>query len=348
MRIGEVAARTGVSARMLRHYDQVGLVSPSGRTGSGYRIYEPEDLTRLFHVEGLRALGLTLAEAAEALRDMSFDATVLVAELTARTRERLAREEELLRRLEQAQASGPAWSDVLHTVALVRGLTAGSPSARQRAALALAADTREHDAAVLVEAALGEPDPYAAGALVWAVARTGAAATTALVEALASPDQRRRRRAVEALVKTGSPEAVAALTAALDHPDPRVRGRAALFVGARGELRAVPRLVALVVDGEDDVDAASVLGTLGEHHGRADAVTDAVVDALGRCSGPARLRLTAALGEIRSDGARKALRRLEDDPDRAVALTAVALARRPATAITHTAAGPGAGRTPHR
>jgi len=57
--IGEVAARTGVSARMLRHYDRVGLVSPSGRTASGYRHYEQEDLTRLLHVEGLRALGLT-------------------------------------------------------------------------------------------------------------------------------------------------------------------------------------------------------------------------------------------------------------------------------------------------
>jgi DNA-binding transcriptional MerR regulator len=345
--IGEVAARTGVSARMLRHYDRVGLVSPSGRTASGYRHYEQEDLTRLLHVEGLRALGLTLAEAAEALRDMSFDPMGMVDELAGRTRERIAHDQELLGRLEQARASGPAWSDVLHTVALVRGLAAGSPSARQRAALALAVNTKEHDTAVLVEAALAEADPHAAGALLWAVARAGEAATAALAEALASPDPRRRRRAVEALVKIGSPDAVAALTVVLDHPDPRVSGRAALFVGARGEPAAVPRLVELVVDGEDDVEASSVLGTFSARDGQADPVTEAVVRALDRCSGPARLRLTAALGDIRSDRAREVLGRLQDDPDRAVALTAAALARTPA-AVERAPAAPEGTPTPRR
>ncbi|WP_415750406.1 MerR family DNA-binding transcriptional regulator [Burkholderia sp. BCC1988] len=39
MRISELANRSGVSARMLRHYDAIGLVSPSGRTEAGYREY---------------------------------------------------------------------------------------------------------------------------------------------------------------------------------------------------------------------------------------------------------------------------------------------------------------------
>lgn len=312
--------------------------SPPGRTSSGYRHYEQADLTRLLHAEGLRALGLTLAEAADALRDLSFDPSVVVDELAARTRERLARDEELLARLEEARASGPAWSDVLHTVALVRGLGAASPSARQRTALALAAHTRAHDIRVLVEAALTEADPHAAGALVWAVARTGDAATPALAAATTSPDPRRRRRAVEALVKSGSAGAVAALSEALDHPDPHVSGRAALVVGARGDARAVPRLVALVVDGEDDVEAAETLGRLGES--RADTVADAVLDALDRCRGPARRRVTAALGEIRSDRAREALRRLQHDPDRAVALTAAALTQEGLPAHRLGSAGP--------
>ncbi|VEI01890.1 Copper export regulator [Acidipropionibacterium jensenii] len=58
MLIGEVSQRSGVSVRMLRHYDRIGLMSPSGRTSTGYRRYEPDDLRRLFRVESLRTLGV--------------------------------------------------------------------------------------------------------------------------------------------------------------------------------------------------------------------------------------------------------------------------------------------------
>ncbi len=58
MLIGEVAERSGVSPRMLRHYDALGLVSPTARTAGGYREYTSDDLRRLFHVESLRTLGL--------------------------------------------------------------------------------------------------------------------------------------------------------------------------------------------------------------------------------------------------------------------------------------------------
>ena len=56
MRIGEVSRRSGVSARMLRHYDRIGLVQPSERTGAGYRDYSEDDLRRLLQVEALRSL----------------------------------------------------------------------------------------------------------------------------------------------------------------------------------------------------------------------------------------------------------------------------------------------------
>ncbi len=68
MRISELANRSGVSARMLRHYDRIGLVSPSGRTEAGYREYSQADAWRLFQVESLRSLGLGLAEVREAHR----------------------------------------------------------------------------------------------------------------------------------------------------------------------------------------------------------------------------------------------------------------------------------------
>ena len=51
MRIGKVATRSGVSARMLRHYDALGLVRPSGRSSGGYREYSEDDIRRIFHVD---------------------------------------------------------------------------------------------------------------------------------------------------------------------------------------------------------------------------------------------------------------------------------------------------------
>src|SRR5918992_742885 len=44
--VGEVAALAGVTVRTLHHYDRIGLLSPSGRTSSGYRQYAPADLGR--------------------------------------------------------------------------------------------------------------------------------------------------------------------------------------------------------------------------------------------------------------------------------------------------------------
>uniref|UniRef100_UPI000DF73206 MerR family transcriptional regulator n=1 Tax=Desertihabitans aurantiacus TaxID=2282477 RepID=UPI000DF73206 len=187
MLIGEVAERSGISARMLRHYDRIGLVSPSGRSSAGYRRYAEDDVRRLFQVEALRALGLTLDEVGEVLADLSFDPAAVVDQLLARTRERLAREQELLRRLERVRSSDPtAWSDVLRTIALLRGLDAASPSARQRSVLSLAGDDRHGD--VLVEAALAEDDPVVAGALHWALGQAGESVVPALAEALGSPE----------------------------------------------------------------------------------------------------------------------------------------------------------------
>ena len=65
MRIGELSRISGISTRMLRHYDAMGLVSPERRPGNDYRDYTDADIERLFRVEGLRSLGLPL----QAIRD---------------------------------------------------------------------------------------------------------------------------------------------------------------------------------------------------------------------------------------------------------------------------------------
>ena len=67
MNVGEVAALAGITVRTLHHYDRIGLLSPSGRTGAGYRQYSPADLDRLHQVLLYRELGFPLEEVAELL-----------------------------------------------------------------------------------------------------------------------------------------------------------------------------------------------------------------------------------------------------------------------------------------
>jgi DNA-binding transcriptional MerR regulator len=58
--VGAVAGLTGVSVRTLHHYDETGLLQPSGRNAAGYRLYSPHDLRRLQRVLFYRELGFGL------------------------------------------------------------------------------------------------------------------------------------------------------------------------------------------------------------------------------------------------------------------------------------------------
>jgi DNA-binding transcriptional MerR regulator len=62
LRIGELAARSGVSAKTVRYYEDIGLLPPPPRLGSGYRDYEPTTLDRLAFIRAAQAVGLTLGE----------------------------------------------------------------------------------------------------------------------------------------------------------------------------------------------------------------------------------------------------------------------------------------------
>ncbi|MFI9295108.1 MerR family transcriptional regulator [Streptomyces gardneri] len=59
MRIGELARRTGVSPRALRHYEQAGLIT-SARADNGYRVYGEGTVARVSNIRYLLAAGLTL------------------------------------------------------------------------------------------------------------------------------------------------------------------------------------------------------------------------------------------------------------------------------------------------
>lgn len=59
-KIGEVAEATGLSIRTLRHYDDLGLVVPSGHTSGGFRLYTNDDVERLLLVRRMKPLGFSL------------------------------------------------------------------------------------------------------------------------------------------------------------------------------------------------------------------------------------------------------------------------------------------------
>ncbi|MFE2544379.1 MerR family transcriptional regulator [Actinacidiphila glaucinigra] len=60
MQIGEVAARTGLSLRTIRHYEETGLVTPSARSQGGFRLYTETDVARLMVIRRMKPLGFSL------------------------------------------------------------------------------------------------------------------------------------------------------------------------------------------------------------------------------------------------------------------------------------------------
>ncbi len=60
--IGEASASTGVSAKMIRHYEAIGLIPPASRTFANYRLYNDADLHRLRFIRRARSLGFSMKQ----------------------------------------------------------------------------------------------------------------------------------------------------------------------------------------------------------------------------------------------------------------------------------------------
>ncbi|NUO59272.1 MAG: MerR family transcriptional regulator [Hamadaea sp.] len=101
--VGRVAELAGVTVRTLHHYDEIGLLTPGGRTSAGYRRYDDADLDRLQRILLYRELGFTLEEIAVILDDPEADAAEhlrrqhrLLTDRIARLREMVAAVEYVL------------------------------------------------------------------------------------------------------------------------------------------------------------------------------------------------------------------------------------------------------------
>jgi DNA-binding transcriptional MerR regulator len=124
LKVGELAKRSGLTVRTLHHYDEIGLLKPSGRSESGYRLYDRADVARLHAVQALRRLGLPLADISNLLAGDGASLPAIVERQMQSLDEEIAQATELRARLvllQGAMASGhsPEMNDWLDTLALM-------------------------------------------------------------------------------------------------------------------------------------------------------------------------------------------------------------------------------------
>lgn len=294
LRIGDVARRTGLTPRTLRHYDDLGLLVPSGRSGGDYRLYGPDDLQRLLAIQHLKSLGLSLDEIGAALDEPEFDAADTLARHIAAVEQRLAAEVDLLERLRRLRdAAGAGWDEVLEVIALTERLRHPDAWVRFRATLD---EPTAAPRAELIELLRGDPAPGVREGATWALVQQGPGAVDAVLAQLGDPDPGVRQQMAHVLGKFADARATPALIRLLDDPDADVAAKAAFALGQIG--------------GPDA--AAALAGALGRGGAAQRAV---VVTALGGLGADATDLLVAALADpdagVRADAA-EALGHLED------------------------------------
>jgi DNA-binding transcriptional MerR regulator len=98
--VGELAKRTGLTVRALHHYEQLGLLTPSGRSDAGYRRYGADDVVHLHRLLALKETGVALKEIAPLLDAQATEPLAAV----------------LQRQIAQVEANIQAQESLLHTL----------------------------------------------------------------------------------------------------------------------------------------------------------------------------------------------------------------------------------------
>ncbi len=105
----EFAQRAGVTIRALHHYDRLGLLKPSGRTGAGYRLYSDRDLVRLEQIVALKFIGFPLSQIRDLLNRKDIDVVAMLRQqrkIILEKRDHLDRAIGAIERAEKLVASG--------------------------------------------------------------------------------------------------------------------------------------------------------------------------------------------------------------------------------------------------
>ncbi|UQZ84624.1 Nodulation protein NolA [Paenibacillus konkukensis] len=98
-KVGDLAKLTGLTVRTLRFYDQIGLLSPSGQTESGHRLYSEANLSRLHQILSLKELGLSLEEIKSALSGGQISPLEIVGLQMNQIKEQIKLQQKLLEQL---------------------------------------------------------------------------------------------------------------------------------------------------------------------------------------------------------------------------------------------------------
>lgn len=99
LKVGELAKRTGLTIRALHYYDNIGLLKPSGRSESGYRLYNQSDVARLHGIQALRRLGLPLAEISRLFEEGTASLPLIISRQIQALEHEMAKAAELRSRL---------------------------------------------------------------------------------------------------------------------------------------------------------------------------------------------------------------------------------------------------------
>jgi MerR family transcriptional regulator, thiopeptide resistance regulator len=151
-KIGELAAATGLTVRTLHHYDDIGLLVASARSGGGHRLYSAEDVERLYRICLLRRLGLSLAEVRDALDDPAWDLPAAMARHRDELDRRLRATAQLQAQLNHLSASiGHDAPQTEELLGLLEGMTMLDGSVQRRISIVVYADLEAaHDHLVRV------------------------------------------------------------------------------------------------------------------------------------------------------------------------------------------------------